>query len=553
MALKILSVSAEAFPLAKTGGLGDAVSGLCRSVDAIGAHTSLLLPAYRGAMRRVSNVHWVARLDGLPGCGAASLLSGESRELGLPVFLLKNDALYDRDGVYADQDGVEYPDNAIRFAALAQAAAKIAAGITAVPRPDIVHAHDWHAALAPLYMRQLRVGDVKTVLTLHNIAFQGLFPMGLAQSLGIEQRFCCGEGAEFWGQLNFLKAGIRYADLIIAVSRNYAREILTSKFGCGLEGVLADRRSDLISIPNGIDTALWNPRRDPYLSRHPFSAENMADKALWKRELQRCFGLVEDRAATVMAMGSRLTTQKMADVAACAIPMALDVHPSLQVCIIGHGDKTYETALKKVGERYAGRCGVQIGFDEQRAHLLHAGADVLLHGSRFEPFGLTPLYAMRYGAIPICSKVGGMVDTIIDPGWDHPASAMCAATGILFDGEAPDDMSLAIGRAMALRALPAIWRTMQRNAMNADFGWAETAPAYLRAYQALRPDIALDQIPERRQAARVATRVLQPVFANVVLDAANSRLIAGKMARSRRRRKGTRSDTLVFPPEASAA
>jgi starch synthase len=160
---------------------------------------------------------------------------------------------------------------------------------------------------------------------------------------------------------------------------------------------------------------------------------------------------------------------------------------------------------------------------------------------------------MRYGAIPICSKVGGMVDTIIDPGWDHPASAMCAATGILFDGEAPGDMSLAIGRAMALRALPAIWRTMQRNAMNADFGWADTAPAYLRAYQALRPDIALDQIPERRQAAHMATRMFQPAFANVVLDAANSGLAAGKMVRSRRRRKGARTDILVFPPEASAA
>ena len=403
VALKILAVSAEAFPLAKTGGLGDAVSGLSGCLDAIGAHVTLLLPGYREAMHHVSGVHQVARLEGLPGGGAASLLLGESRELGLPVFLLKNDALYDRDGVYADPDGVEYPDNAMRFAALAQVAARIAAGIASVPRPDIVHAHDWHAALTPLYLKQLRVSDVKTVLTLHNIAFQGLFPMGLAQSLGIEQRFCCDDGAEFWGQLSFLKAGIRYADLITVVSGNYAREILTAKFGCGLEGVLADRRSDLISIPNGIDTVLWNPQRDPYLPQHPFSAENLANKALWKRELQHSFGLAQDRTATVMAMCSRLTTQKMADVAACAIPMALDAHPSLQVCIIGRGDKALEAALKKVGERYAGRCGVQIGFDERRAHLLHAGADVLLHGSRFEPFGLTPLYAMRYGAIPICS------------------------------------------------------------------------------------------------------------------------------------------------------
>jgi starch synthase len=553
VALKILAVSAEAFPLAKTGGLGDAVSGLCRCLDAIGAHITLLLPAYRETTQHVSGIRQIARLEGLPGGGSASLLAGESKELGLPVYLLKNDALYDRDGIYANRDGVEYPDNAFRFSALAQVAARIGAGIASVPRPDIVHAHDWHAALTPLYLKQLRVSDVKTILTLHNIAFQGLFPMGLAQSLSIEPRFCYGDGAEFWGQLSFLKAGIRYADLITAVSRNYAREILTPKFGCGLEGVLSERRNDLLAIPNGIDTALWNPQRDPYLSRHSsFSAEKMVNKTIWKRELQRVFGLTEDRTATVMVMGSRLTTQKMADVAACAIPVALDRHPSLQVCILGHGDKDLETALRKVGERYAGRCGVQIGFDEQRAHLLHAGADILLHGSRFEPFGLTPLYALRYGAIPICSKVGGMVDTIVDPGPDQPASAMCAATGILFDGETPNDMSVAIGRAMALRALPAIWRTMQRNAMNADFSWAETAPAYMRACQALRPDIAVDQIPERLRAG-ATTQMFQPAFAKAVLDAANSSPASDKMGNSRRRRKGTRINTLVFPPEASAA
>lgn len=498
MAINILMVTAEAFPLAKTGGLGDAVSGLAHSLGAGGANATLMLPDYPGAAAQLLRLREVAQMDDLPG-GPARLLMGDSAELGVPVLLLRNDALYDREGLYVTSEGTEYNDNALRFAALSHAATRVALGLPGLARPHVVHLHDWHTALTPLLMHRQGIEDVKTVLTLHNIAFQGVYPLSLAGELGIDQQYCNDDGLGYWGQLNFLKAGIRYADLITVVSRNYAREILTSQFGCGLEGVLAERGRDLVSIPNGIDTELWNPEADRYLPGYAFGPDRLASKGLCKAELQKTFALQPDRTATLMVMGSRLTTQKMADVAAEAIPLALDAHPALQVCVIGQGEKALEQALLALQDRYPGRCGVHIGFDEKTAHLLHAGADVLLHGSRFEPFGLTPLYSMRYGTIPIGSRVGGMVDTIVDPGKDRSAAAMRNATGILFDGEQPADMAGAIARAMSLRGLPAIWRAMQQNGMRTDFSWFNTMPAYLSAYQSLRPDVALGRIPEQQR------------------------------------------------------
>lgn len=551
MALRILSVTSEAFPLAKTGGLGDAVSGLAHSIKENGVQATIMLPAYPSALEHVRHVREVALLSGVPG-GQARLLTAYCPELGLPVMLLKNDALYDREGLYVADDGTEYGDNAIRFGALAHAAARVAQGIEGVLRPHILHAHDWHTALAPLFMHQLGVQDVKTVLTLHNIAFQGNFPMNLAPALGIEEQYCTGAGVEFWGQINFLKAGIRFADLITVVSSNYAREILTPKFGCGLEGVLSDRAADLIAIPNGIDTDLWNPEADPYLPGRAFGPGHLANKAVCKRELQHLFDLNESYHTTLMVLGSRLTTQKMADVAAAAIPRALDAYADLQVCVIGQGEKWLERALQAVAARYPGRCGVHIGFDERQAHLLHAGGDILLHGSRFEPFGLTPLYSMRYGTIPVASRVGGMADTIVDPGPSVPADAMREATGILFEGEQPQDMEAAIERAMTLRSRPEIWHAMQMNGMNSDFSWANTAPAYISAYQELCPGEVLDRIPER-QRRPTALRIGKSVRPGLVLPAMPTGLTAAKAATLQRMHDGVAMDSVAPRRRVSAA
>ncbi|NYT75572.1 glycogen synthase GlgA [Alcaligenaceae bacterium] len=544
MTLKVLAVSAEAYPLAKTGGLGDAVSGMLYALAEDGVDVRLLLPAYRGVVEQLERVHEVAKLSGLPG-GDAVLLSGDCPELGIPVLALVNDALYDRDMLYVGPDGEGFDDNDLRYAALSCAAARLARGIASVPRPHVVHAHDWHAALTPLFMRQLRVDDVRSVLTLHNLAFQGDFSVDRASRIGINEDALLQEAClDHNGRINFLKAGIRCSDLITVVSHQYAREILTPEFGCGLQEDLLHRRSQTIAIPNGIDMALWNPQADRYLKNRPFSIRHMENKSFCKAELQRVFDVDEDSSRIVLIMGSRLTTQKMADVALHALPMALDAYPRLQVCLMGQGDKAIERALQEMAERYPGRCGVRIGFNEQRAHLLHAGGDILLHGSRFEPFGLTPLYSMRYGTIPIGSRVGGMVDTIRDPGPECAVQSMQAATGVLFSGDRPDDMINAISRAVGLYDRPAIWRSMQANGMRLDFSWSRVAPAYLSAYQSLRPDVALDRIPERRRGI-FSARNWQLGKASSTLVAVPSSQSGATALASRRISHGIRSDSIT--------
>src|SRR5690606_18161241 len=262
--IRSLMVTSEAYPLAKSGGLGDAVTGLARALNRAGTDVSVLLPAYRGVLERVAGVRHIAHLAGMPG-GEATLVAALCPETGLPLYLLCNDALYDRPGLYLDEGGQPHADNALPFAALTHAAVRLAGGLPGARSPDILHAQDWHAGLVPLLVRAAGLRYVKTVITVHNLAFQGVFPLACARELGIPQAYCTDDGARFYDQLSFLKAGLRYADRITTVSRNYAREILTPKFGCGLDPLLRARESDLLATPNGIDDRLWNPATDPYL------------------------------------------------------------------------------------------------------------------------------------------------------------------------------------------------------------------------------------------------------------------------------------------------
>jgi len=489
-----LMVTSEAFPLAKSGGLGDAVTGLARALSRAGTEVGILMPAYRGVMERVTGLRHIARLSGMPG-GEASLMGALCGESGLPVYLLCNDALYDRAGLYLDERGEPYADNALRYAALAHAAVRAAAGLPGLRQPDLLHAQDWHAGLVPLLVRAAGLRYVKTVLTVHNLAFQGVFPLHCARELGVPEGYCTDDGARFHGQLSFLKAGLRYADRITTVSHTYAREILTPAFGCGLDPLLRARATDLVATPNGIDDALWNPACDPHLGRACYSLRQPANKRRAKAALQKAFGLPAGAEHALLALGSRLTEQKMADVALQALPQALERHAHLQVAVIGCGDRRYEQAFEALAARYPGRCAVRIGYDEATAHRLHAGADMLLHGSRFEPFGLTPLYAMRYGTVPIGSRVGGMADTIVDPGDGDAGRAMLAANGLLFDGDTADDMSRAIDRALRLHALPAVWQAMQRNGMAGRFGWDAAARPYLELFDALVGTAQRGRIP----------------------------------------------------------
>lgn len=505
MALKILKVTSEAYPLAKSGGLGDAVSGMAEALRRSGADVSLLMPAYRGVLDKMDSAREICVLDGLPG-SPAKLVLARHRKLDVPVYLLVNDALYDRPSLYVDEQGLEYSDNAVRFGALAHAALVIAQGRTPVARPDVIHSHDWHAALVPLLVRQAGLRNVRTVLTIHNLAFQGTYDMSMARMLKIDDRYLNANGLEFWGKINFMKAGIQFADRISAVSRTYSREILTPEFGCGLEGVLAARRDCLLATPNGIDDVEWSPQNDALPEERRFSAADISNKALCKADLQAAFGLAQDPDATIIAMGSRLTTQKMADLAVQAVPLALEAHPNLQVAAIGQGDKRIERALVEAAGRFPGRFTARIGFDEKTAHMLHAGADILLHGSRFEPFGLTPIYAMRYGTLPIGSKTGGMADTISDAGDNAGVSAMRGSTGFLFEGDTVQAMAQAIDRAMAVRTHPGIWRAMQHNAMTEDFSWRNSVSVYMRMYRSLVPAAIFLEPTSEILAARPALR-----------------------------------------------
>jgi starch synthase len=512
--LNVLLVASEAVPLAKTGGLGDMVSAYATALREAGVDATILLPAYPDAIAQAEGLSKIGTLTGLPG-GDASLLRGRMPKTGTPVLLLRCDKLYARSGLYQDEQGRDYQDNAIRFATLSAAAVRLAQGVRGVKKPDIVHAHDWHTGLTPLLMKHAGV-HAKSVFTIHNLAFQGNYALALGASLGVPEKWLVHalgdpKSIEFYGALSLMKAGIVHADRVTTVSKTYAREILTPRFGHLMEGVLQSCADKLSGVVNGIDEDTWNPATDSLIERN-YCFDDMRGKHACKRALQRMFGLPVDPFAPLMAIGSRMTGQKLADVALEALPRLLAKHPRLQLAVIGKGEAYIEAGFRKLAQEWPDRVGVFIGYDERRAHALHAGADILLHGSRFEPCGLTQMYAMRYGTLPVASRVGGLADTIVDAAqnevhgmrdvpsasaWlrdgthDMPVApipaprAVHAPTGFLFDGERADDIVNAASRALDAYMRPQVWRALQRNAMSCDFGWNEAVTTMVALYVGL--------------------------------------------------------------------
>ncbi|GAB3550111.1 glycogen synthase GlgA [Noviherbaspirillum agri] len=471
----------------KTGGLADVITSLARTLRARGIDATVMMPGYPAALDQAKGLQDAGVFPDLPG-GPGRLMHGVMPDSGLPVVLLRTPGFERRtDNPYVDKDGEEYSDNALCFAALAHAAARICTGRTVLPAPHVVHVNDWHAGLVPALLRLDPGNKAGSLFTIHNLAFQGNYPLSLAGVLGIPDAMCEADGMEFWGLLSFLKAGLRFADRISTVSATYAREILTPRFGHGMEGLLNERRSDLLAIRNGVDIGTWNPESDALIARQ-FSLDDMRGKPHCKRELQLLFNLPPDPFAPVLAVGSRITHQKMADVAQASLPEVLQQYPRAQCAVLGCGDHRYEKGFVELAERFPDRVAVYIGYDERRAHALHAGADMLLHGSRFEPFGLTPLYSMRYGTIPIASRVGGIIDTVVDAGLS--GTPPDDASGILFDGEEAFAMTAAVSRAFELYANPNQWHAMQRNAMSADFSWEEPTEKYIAAYRDIAPAAA---------------------------------------------------------------
>ena len=481
---RVLHVAAEVFPLVKTGGLADVVAALPVAQVEQGADVRLLLPGYPAVIESVQGARQVIDIGACFGALRVRLLLGRMPGSALPVYVVDAPYLYRRrGGPYQGADGEEWPDNLQRFALLGWVAAHLAAD-DADPAwvPEIVHAHDWHAAMACAFVAEHLPTGAASVFTVHNLAFQGLFPMHDWPLLGLASRLMSPAGLEYHGQLSFMKAGLKFADRITTVSPNYAQEIATHEFGCGLDGVIRGRGAAVSGILNGIDDAVWNPATDPAIAQR-YDAGRLAGKAACKRALQAELGLSPDPGALLMVVVSRLTAQKGMDLLLAALPELLP--QGVQLAVQGTGDPALEAAFRMAEQAHPGRVQVHVGYDEARAHRLVAGADVIAVPSRFEPCGLTQLYGLRYGTLPLVRRVGGLADTVTDA--DEAALAQGRATGFAFDAASPRALLQAAARALALWRDPPTWQAMMRRGMGQPLSWRQPAQQYLALYhEALR-------------------------------------------------------------------
>lgn len=476
----ILSIASEVYPLIKTGGLADVAGALPPALKAEGFAVNTLLPGYPAVMnglRRAETAHSFPALFG----GRARLLS--ARASGLDLFILDAPHLFDRPGnPYLGPDGSDWPDNGLRFGALGRVGASLGQGLLPAYGPGVVHCHDWQAGLAPAYLSYEGSARPATVMTVHNLAFQGNFPPQLLPTLGLPERAFTMDGIEYHGQLGFLKAGVRLADRITTVSPTYASEICTPEFGMGLEGLLRGRAGVLRGILNGIDTAVWNPATDRLIPA-AYSAANLECRAENKRALQARLGLADDPDAMLFGVVSRLGWQKGLDLLLAALPVLLG--EGAQLALLGAGDPPLEQGFTQAAAADAGRVGCLIGYDESLAHLIQAGADALLVPSRFEPCGLTQLCALRYGAVPVVARVGGLADTIIDA---NPVGlAAGASSGFQFSPVNQTMLESAIRRAARLYRDKEGWARLQANGMATDVSWAAPAREYAGLYRELLP------------------------------------------------------------------
>ena len=477
--MKILSVASEAYPLVKTGGLADVVGALPAALAAHGVTTTTLLPNYPAVAKHLKRAKPVHRWPDLLGV-EARLLKAEIA--GLPLLILDAPQLYARDGgLYGSPTGEDWPDNWRRFAALARAGADLASGAVAGHQYDILHAHDWQAAMAPAYLRYAPgpATPAKTVVTVHNIAFQGRYDARIFPDLGLPAEAFAVDGVEYYGGVGFLKAGLEAADAITTVSPTYAEEILRPEFGMGLEGLIAARSARVHGIVNGIDPAVWSPERDGHLAQ-PHTARTLTRRRANKRAVERAFGLAPDD-GPIFTVVSRLTWQKGMDVLAWALDDL--VAAGGRLALLGSGDAALENTFHQAALRHPGRIGVRIGYDEPLSHLLQGGADAILIPSRFEPCGLTQLYGLAYGCVPVVARTGGLADTIIDA--NEAAVAAGVATGIVFDGVTLEALTRAIRRTIALHTRPDVWTKLQRNGMAADFSWVQSGRRYADLYRSL--------------------------------------------------------------------
>ncbi|MBP8308039.1 MAG: glycogen synthase GlgA [Burkholderiaceae bacterium] len=482
--MKVLHVAAEIFPLVKTGGLADVVGALPQALIGAGADVRLLLPGLPAIADAVLHPRTIYEFGPAFGAARISLRLARMPYSHVPVYVVDAPFLYRRPGgPYQAADGAEWSDNLQRFALLGWVAAHLAAGELDLGwTPQVLHAHDWHAAMACAYMAAHPATTAASVFTVHNLAFQGLFSQADFGQLGLPAHFMHSHGLEYHGQLSFMKAGLKYARRITTVSPTYAGEIATHEFGCGLDGVIRGRQADVSGILNGVDPAIWNPATDSGLVS-PYDAVNLGGKARCKAALQAELGLAVRADAPLFGVVSRLSSQKGLDLVLAALPMLLA--SGGQLALQGSGDPELERAFQAAARANPDQVGVRIGYDESFAHRLIAGADVIMVPSRFEPCGLTQLYGLRYGTLPLVRRVGGLADTVVDASDENLRESR--ATGFVFGPANAAAIESALISAFALYGRPDAWRAMMRTAMSRDFSWAEAAAHYLALYRSLLP------------------------------------------------------------------
>jgi starch synthase len=478
--LKVLSVASEIFPLVKTGGLADVAGALPGALAKENIQATTLSPGYPALVAKLDHAEPAHHYDDLFG-GPATLLAAKAGALDL--FVIDAPHLFTRTGnIYLAPGGLDWPDNAQRFAALARVGADIGKGAVTNFAPDIVHAHDWQAAMTPVYLHYDGGPRPGTILTVHNLAFQGHFPAELLGELGLPADSLVLSGVEYFGGIGFLKSGLLFADRITTVSPTYAREIMTPESGMALDGLLRGRAKDVHGIVNGIDTDVWDPENDAHLPQ-AYNAVRIDMRPRNKAALQQRMDLALKPDAPLFGVVTRISSQKGLDLLLGALPTI--IAQGGQLALLGAGDRVLEEAYALAARTHAGTVGCIFDYDEGLAHLMQAGSDFILVPSRFEPCGLTQLCALRYGATPVVTHVGGLADTIIDA--NEAALAAGVATGVQFSPPVPEQITYALERACALYQDATAMRRLRINGMRADVSWRLPAKRYAALYQELAP------------------------------------------------------------------
>jgi len=476
--MKILFVSSEGLPYSKTGGLADVVEALPKALVEMNHEVAVLLPQYRGnkiTSTLVSSLT-VALGDTLrfPAIGEGGSVAG------VRYFFVGDPTLFDREQLYGDKKG-DYPDNAERFAEFSRAAIEFTKRIWL---PDVIHCHDWQSALVPVLLRTQHANDpvvrsLPVVFTIHNLGYQGLFPATALRSAGLPQSLFSMDALEYYGNINYLKGGLLFADYLTTVSRRYAKEIQTAEYGCGLEGVIRSRADRLVGILNGVDYGTWSPESDTFIAQN-YSAHNLDGKKACKKNLLELFRLpAENMDRPLIGVVSRFVDQKGFDLIALQADDLMK--ENVAIVALGAGAPEYEDLFKQLAEKFPGRVGVKIGYDNALAHKIEAGADIFLMPSRYEPCGLNQIYSLRYGTVPVVRATGGLDDTIQD--FDPKTNQGTGFKFVNYDGVS---LLQCVRAALSVYREPKAWQQLQKNGMAKDFSWKASAAAYVTLYEAAK-------------------------------------------------------------------